>query len=36
MVVYVTNPPLSYFSSLFLRNKFIIIEYDIYPDALKT
>ena len=36
MVVYVTNPPLSYFSSLFLRNKFIIIEYDIYPDALKN
>lgn len=36
MVVYVTNPPLSYFSSLFLKNKFIIVEYDIYPDALKN
>ena len=36
MVVYVNNPPLSYISSLYLRNKFIIIEYDIYPDALKN
>lgn len=33
-VVYVTNPPMSYLVSLFLKNKFSIIVYDIYPDAL--
>lgn len=33
-VVYVTNPPLSYFSSLVLKNTFSVIVYDIYPDAL--
>lgn len=36
VVVYFTNPPLSYFTSLFLKNKFIVVEYDIYPDALKS
>lgn len=36
MVVYFTNPPLSYFASLFLKNKFVVVEYDIYPDALKN
>lgn len=36
VVIYVTNPPLSYFSSLILRNRFSVIEYDIYPDALKN
>ena len=36
LVVYVTNPPISYFPSLILKNKFVLIEYDIYPDALKT
>lgn len=36
LIVYVTNPPISYFSSLVLKNKFIQIEYDIYPDALKA
>lgn len=35
-IVYVTNPPMSYFPSLFLRRKFSIIIYDIYPDALKN
>ena len=35
-VVYVTNPPLSYFCSLLLPNKFCIIVYDIYPEALKN
>lgn len=35
-VIYVTNPPLSYFVSLFLKNTYSIIVYDIYPDALKN
>lgn len=33
-VMYFTNPPMSCWSSLFLRSKFSIVEYDIYPDAL--
>lgn len=36
LVVYYTNPPLACFSSLLLPNKFRIVEYDVYPDALKT
>lgn len=36
LIVYVTNPPFSYFASLLLPNPFIIIMYDIYPDALKA
>lgn len=35
-VVYFTNPPLSYFASLFLKNKFVVVAYDIYPDALRN
>lgn len=35
-VIYVTNPPSSYFCSLLLSNRFSIIVYDIYPDALKN
>ena len=35
-VVYYTNPPMACFSALLLNNKFRIVEYDIYPDALKT
>lgn len=35
-VVYYTNPPMACFSAMFLRNRFRIVEYDIYPDALKT
>ena len=35
-VVFVTNPPLSYWAALFTKNTFSIIEYDIYPDALKN
>ena len=34
-VVYYTNPPMACFSALLLNNKFRIVEYDIYPDALK-
>ena len=36
LVVYVTNPPITYFASLLLNNQYIIIVYDIYPDALKN
>ena len=35
-VVYYTNPPMACFSALLLGNRFRIVEYDIYPDALKT
>lgn len=35
-VVYYTNPPMACFSALLLKNRFRIVEYDIYPDALKT
>ena len=35
-IVYVTNPPMGYLLSLLLRNKFSIIVYDIYPEALKN
>ena len=35
-VVYVTNPPISYFASLILKNPFSVIVYDTYPDALRN
>lgn len=35
-VLYVTNPPTSYFCSLLLKNRFAVVEYDIYPDGLLT
>lgn len=35
-VIFSTNPPLSYLTSIFLRNPFSIIIYDTYPDALKN
>lgn len=35
-VVYYTNPPMACFSALLLKNRFRIVEYDIYPDALNT
>lgn len=35
-IVYVTNPPISYFCSRFIRNPFSIIVFDIYPDSLKN
>lgn len=35
-VIYVTNPPISYWASLLLGNSYSIIVYDIYPDALKN
>ncbi len=35
-LVYVTNPPFAYLSSVFLRNIFSVIVYDTYPDALKN
>lgn len=35
-VLYVTNPPISYFASLFFRQSFSILVYDIYPDVLSN
>lgn len=35
-VVYVTNPPMSYFAALHTNNPYSIVVYDIYPDALKN
>lgn len=35
-VLYFTNPPLSYLWADKLNNKFAIVEYDIYPDALRN
>lgn len=36
-VVYFTNPPTSYFvSSFFPRQRFSIVVYDLYPNALRT
>jgi hypothetical protein len=35
-IMYITNPPIAYFSSLFLSNKFSIIMWDVYPDILKV
>lgn len=35
-VFYVTNPPMSYLISLFLRRPYSVLIYDIYPDALKN
>lgn len=34
-VVYYTNPPMSYWCSLFFSNKFSVVVFDTYPDALK-
>lgn len=36
IVLYFTNPPMSYLWADKLNNKFGIVEYDIYPDALKN
>lgn len=35
-VIYVTNPPMSYWTSLIVKNTYSIIVYDIYPDALRN
>lgn len=35
-VVYYSNPPMACFCGLLMSNKFGIVEYDIYPNALKT
>lgn len=35
-VLYFTNPPMSYFWADKMDNRFGIVEYDIYPDALKN
>ena len=35
-VVYYTNPPFAYLSSLILRQQFSVVIYDTYPNALKN
>ena len=35
-VFYITNPPISYFFALHLKQPFSVLIYDIYPDALKS
>lgn len=35
-VIYFTNPPMAYLSSLLIKNKFSLVVYDTYPDALKN
>lgn len=35
-VMYYTNPPTSYFCSRLLHNKYKIVVFDLYPDALRT
>ena len=34
-VFYVTNPPTAYLLSNFLKNKFFVLVYDVYPDTFK-
>jgi glycosyltransferase involved in cell wall biosynthesis len=33
-ILYYSNPPISYFNSLFFKNKYSIVIFDLYPDAL--
>lgn len=33
---YITNPPFAYLLSLILPNKFSVLVFDVYPDALKS
>ena len=35
-ILYFTNPPMSYFGAILLKNKFSVVVYDIYPDALRN
>lgn len=35
-IFYMTIPPLAYLGSLLLPNKFAVLAWDVYPDALKT
>lgn len=35
-VLYVSNPPMAYFVSLFIHRPFSVLVFDIYPDALKN
>lgn len=35
-ILYVSNPPMSYFASMFIRRPFSVLVFDIYPDALKN
>lgn len=35
-ILYITNPPIAYFASFLLPNKFSILMWDVYPDMLKV
>ena len=35
-VLYFSNPPMSYFGATWFKNKFSVVVYDIYPDALRN
>ena len=35
-VLYFSNPPMSYFGATLFKNKFSVVVYDIYPDALRN
>lgn len=35
-ILYVTNPPVSYLCSFFVKNPFSVIVFDTYPDTLKN
>ena len=35
-VIYYTNPPMSYFCSRVFRNRYRVVVWDLYPDALRT
>jgi len=34
-ILYYTNPPMAYINSIFFKNRFGIVVFDTYPDALK-
>jgi len=34
-IVFYSNPPISYLNALFFSNRFSIVVFDVYPDALK-
>lgn len=35
-VLYFSNPPMSYFGATLYKNKYSVVVYDIYPDALRN
>lgn len=35
-ILYFSNPPMSYFGATLFKNRFSVVVYDIYPDALRN